>query len=209
MGEDRFAHGLTKWEERFSALDDGGWAFGAGPAPEVAQAARLYRQRVAPDGGLAVDLGAGDGRNAVFLAEQGFDLLAVEAAPTGARRIAARLAARDLPGRVEAADLRAFALPPAIDLLVSCHVVHLLPEPYRRIREWQEATRPGGLCLVSSRGPIPEDPPGYYWYPERGELKHCFAFAGWRVLATYEEETLHPGTTTLVYRTGVIAQKPG
>ena len=72
----------------------------------------------------------------------------------------------------------------------------------------RERTRPGGICLVSSRGPIPEDPPGYYWYPERGELKHCFAFAGWQVLATYEEESLHDGTT-LVYRTGVIAQKPG
>ena len=207
MAEDRYAHGLLKWEERFRSLDEGAWAFGAGPAPEVAQAARLYRQRVGASGGLAVDLGAGDGRNALFLAEQGFDLLAVEAAPTGAQRIAERLTARGLPGRVEAADLRDYALPAAIDLLVACHVVHLLPEPYRRIREWQEATRPGGICLVSSRGPIPEDPAGYYWYPERGELKHCFAFAGWQVLATYEEESLH-GDATLVYRTGVIAQKP-
>lgn len=39
-------------------------------------------------------------------------------------------------------------------------------------------------------------------------MKHCFAFAGCAVLATYEEESLHDGAT-LVYRTGVIAQKPG
>ena len=207
MPEDRYAHGLQKWEERFKTLGDGAWAFGAGPAPEVAQAAQLYRQRAGANGGRAVDLGAGDGRNALFLAERGFAVLAVEAAPTGARRIADRLAERGLPGRVEAADLRDFALPSAIDLLVACHVVHLLPEPYRRIADWQAHTRPGGICLVSSRGPIPEDPPGYYWYPERGELKHCFAFAGWRILATYEEESLHG--ETLVYRTGVIAQRAG
>jgi SAM-dependent methyltransferase len=208
MSEDRYAHGLLKWEERFKALGEGAWAFGAGPAPEVAQAARLYRQRAGESGGVAVDLGAGDGRNAIFLAEQGFEVLAVEAAPTGARRIADRLAERGLKGWVETVDLRTYVLPAGIDLLVACHVVHLLPEPYRRIREWQSATRPGGICLVSSRGPIPEDPPGYYWYPERGELKHCFAFAGWKVLATYEEESLHD-EATLVYRTGVIAQKPG
>jgi SAM-dependent methyltransferase len=207
MVEDRYAHGLTKWEERFQSLGEGAWAFGDGPAPEVARAARLYRQRAGAEGGRALDLGAGDGRNALFLAEQGFDVLAVEAAPTGARRIAGRLAARGLPGRVEEADLRDYALPVAIDLLVACHVVHLLPEPYRRIREWQDATRPGGLCLVSSRGPLPEDPPGYYWYPERGELKHCFAFAGWQVLATYEDEHLRD-ERTLASNTGVIARKP-
>lgn len=207
MAEDRYAHGLLKWEERFQALGEGAWAFGDGPAPEVARAARLYRERAGAAGGLALDLGAGDGRNTLFLAERGFDVLAIEAAPTGARRIAARLAERGLPGRVEAADLRDYVLPAAIDLLVACHVVHLLPEPYARIREWQERTRPGGLCLVSSRGPLPEDPPGYYWYPERGELKHCFAFVGWQVLATYEEENLRD-QTTLAYSTGVIARKP-
>ncbi len=207
MTEDRYAHGLLKWEERFSTIGDTGWAFGAGPAPEVAQAVQLYRQRVAPNGGFAVDLGAGDGRNSLFLAEQGFDVVAVEAAPTGARRIQERLAERSLPGKVEAADLRDYQLPVPIDLLVACHVLHLLPEPYQRLREWQDATRPGGICCVSSRGPIPQDPPGYYWYPTPGELKHIFQFVGWQILATYEEETLHD-PTTLTFRTGVIAQKP-
>jgi hypothetical protein len=39
-----------------------------------------------PENGTIVDIGAGEGRDAVFFAEQGFDVLAVGIAPNGSKK---------------------------------------------------------------------------------------------------------------------------
>ena len=46
--------------------------------------------------GLAVDIGAGEGRNSIYLAERGFDVIAIEPNKTGADKIAQRGKERNL-----------------------------------------------------------------------------------------------------------------
>lgn len=98
--------------------------------------------------GRALDLGAGEGRNAVWLATQGWQVLAVDFSAVGLRK-AADLASRSgVEVEVVVADA-ADELPPAgFDLVV---VLYLhLPFEQRRLvhRNAAAALAPGGTLLV-------------------------------------------------------------
>ena len=90
------------WNERYAGE---GLAYGAAPNEFLAQmAGRLPRT------GNAIDIGAGEGRNALFLASLGLDVLAVDQSIIGmqkARRLAGQ---RGLKLRTRAIDLRDFSV---------------------------------------------------------------------------------------------------
>lgn len=67
-----------RWDERFSRR---GYTFGKEPNPFLKRHARLL-----PRGGRALDLACGEGRNAVFLAKQGFEVDAVDISEVGLRK---------------------------------------------------------------------------------------------------------------------------
>lgn len=196
----------TRWNQRY--IEAGmGWTLGHEPAPEVVRAVQAFRAIHSYGSGVALDLGAGDGRNTIYLAEQGFNVIAVDAAPAGIEKIAHRLAEAGLSARTVVADLREYELPPAIDLLIASYVIHLLPDPHDFLHQWQNHTRPGGFCLVSSRGRLPHDMVEW-WFPEPFSLRHMFEFAGWHVVYHQEVEEFHPDHNQLFRRTATIAQKP-
>ncbi len=205
MQDDPFAHGYLKWRARYAEMPPDDWAFGAAPTREVEIGAGVYRQLHGDGPARALDLGAGDGRNTCYLAAQGFDVLAVDGAPTGLARLKSRLAEHALTAQVVAADLRHFVLPPQVDLLVASYVIHLLPEPYAFLRQWQAHTRPGGVCIVSTRGRFAHDPP-FYWFPEPMALKYFFEFSGWEIYHAHEEVNRRPDL--MFRRTAVVARKP-
>lgn len=196
----------TRWNQRY--LEAGmSWTLGHEPAPEVVRAVQAFRAIHSYGSGVALDLGAGDGRNTLYLAEQGFNVIAVDAAPAGIEKIDRRLADAGLSAQTIVADLREYELPAAIDLLVASYVIHLLPNPQNFLRQWQEHTRPGGFCLVSSRGRMPHDM-AEWWFPEPFALRHIFEFAGWHVVYHQEVEEFEPDRNQLFRRTATIAQKP-
>ena len=103
--------------------------------------------------GRALDLGAGDGRNTLFLARCGFDVTAVDSSPVGLQKLA-RFAERfGLARRIEiiCSDVRAFNPPAeAFDLIVLVTLLDHLPgddiPPL-----WQRLTaslRPDGALYV-------------------------------------------------------------
>ncbi len=195
----------TRWNQRY--LEAGmGWTLGHEPAPEVVRAVQSFRAIHSLGSGLALDLGAGDGRNTLYLAEQGFEVIAVDAAPAGIEKIDRHLADVGLTAHTVVADLRDYELPPAIDLLIASYVIHLLPDPQKFLRQWQDHTRQGGFCLVSSRGRLPHDL-AEWWFPEPFELRYIFQFAGWHVVYHQEVEEYHPEHQQLFRRTAVVAQK--
>ena len=71
-----------RWDERFKGK---GFTFGIDPNPFLKKHIRLLPK------GKALDLAAGEGRNAVFLAQHGFDVEAVDISEKGLRK-AQRLA---------------------------------------------------------------------------------------------------------------------
>lgn len=133
------------WDERYAASD---LVWSAGPNATVAE----LTADLPP--GRALDLAAGEGRNAIWLAERGWDATAVDfsaVAMDRARRIGEERLDPASAGRLTtvAADVLEWeARGTAYDLVL---VIFLhLPEPQRREvhRRAAAALAPGGLLLV-------------------------------------------------------------
>ena len=132
------------WDDRYAATD---LVWSADPNVWV----RELCSRMPP--GRALDVGAGEGRNALWLVEQGWTVTATDFSPVAVRRIR-DIADRRLPdearGRLEAVVADATERPPgtAYDLVLFSYL-HLPP------RDWAEAlaaavgaTVPGGVVVV-------------------------------------------------------------
>ena len=99
--------------------------------------------------GRALDLACGEGRNAVWLAERGWDVTGVDFSQAGLDKAARLAEQRGVRAHWVRADLREYAAPPqAFDLVV---VVYLqVVAPVRRAIHEQaaRAVAAGGLLLV-------------------------------------------------------------
>lgn len=133
------------WDERYASED---FVYGTEPND-------FLRSEVAhAPPGRALCLAEGEGRNAVFLAELGFEVLAVDSSAVGLQK-ARRLAAdRGVHIDTLIADLQDYAIEPSgWDLIVSifCH----LPGSVRRHlhRGVVAGLRPGGVLILESYTP--------------------------------------------------------
>ena len=147
MGHRRVAGGILggmdrhDWDRRYGATD-------------LVWTAEPNRWLVAEAAGLppgrALDLGCGEGRNAVWLARQGWQVTAVDFSPVALAK-GRRLAAGSGGPAVDwvEADVRTYRPEPAAYDLVLLAYVHL-PEPDRGAvhRAAARAVAPGGVLLV-------------------------------------------------------------
>ena len=108
--------------------------------------------------GLRVlDLGCGQGRDALMAARCGHHVHGVDQAPTGNAQMTARALADGLDATGEVADVETYETDREYDVVLLDRVLHMLPSDERRIalldkvRRW---VRPGGHALVAdSRSP--------------------------------------------------------
>jgi SAM-dependent methyltransferase len=100
--------------------------------------------------GRALDLGAGEGRNAIWLAERGWQVTAVDFSAVGLAKAAELAAGRGLTGvRWVEADLREYQPGPAAYDLVLLAYVHLPPDEFGALlQRAASALAPGGTLLV-------------------------------------------------------------
>jgi|GEM_PF-6557968 len=208
MSDDPFAHGFQKWESRFQQSSADQWALRPDISREVVIAVDSYQQRYGEAHPRVIDLGAGDGRHTLYLADRGLDVLAVEAAPAGAELIRQKLSNAHLSAEVVVADLRDYTIPDDLDILISSYVIHLLPDPYEQIKLWQSKVRPGGVCSLATRATFGEQDPPHYWFPEDFELKRLFVDAGWEIIHAREEDNWNPYMSLLFRQRAVVAFKP-
>jgi thioredoxin reductase len=137
------AGGPAFWE-RFYAEREQVWS--GRPNPVLAATAA----DLAP--GTALDLGAGEGGDSVWLAERGWKVTAVDVAQTACDRIATR--AGDLPVRTERHDLTE-SFPEGTHDLVNAQYLHSPQPDFPRttiLRRAAEAVAPGGTLLVVGHG---------------------------------------------------------
>ena len=163
---------LIRWNERYRRGEE---TFGFEPSSPL-PAAIAGR---AP--GLALDLASGAGRHAIYLAERGWRVVAVDGADAGVELMRAEAARRGLADRITAhvADLmsrpRGFTLAPdAYDLV--CDFYFLDRTLFDDIRA---AVRPGGLFVAAIHLADPGDPPDRLLAP--GELARLLAPWGWEL----------------------------
>ncbi len=132
--------------------------------------------------GRALDVAAGLGRNALFLASRGFQVDAVDISSTALAEAARRARRRRLRVRWIEADLDRYRLPRArYDLVV---VSFFLKR--RLIPALKAAVRPGGLLVMENHlvGPEPDPGPGPSHRLRPGELWRWFR--GWEILELAE-----------------------
>ena len=101
--------------------------------------------------GKILCLGEGEGRNAVYLAELGHKVTAVDSSPVGLKK-ARRLAEnRDVAIETIVADIEQYSIQPdSWDAIVSIFF-HLLPEPRRNLhRQVAAGLRPGGVFILEA-----------------------------------------------------------
>ncbi|HEX3621998.1 MAG TPA: class I SAM-dependent methyltransferase [Acidimicrobiales bacterium] len=101
--------------------------------------------------GRALDLGAGEGRTSLWLAERGWQVTAVDFSDVALDRGRRRVEGAGATGTVEwvCADLTTYEPPPGPFDLVLVLFVHLPAEPRRRLlRAAAAALAPGGAVLV-------------------------------------------------------------
>jgi SAM-dependent methyltransferase len=129
------------WDDRYRGTD---LVWSAIPNRWVAE------QTAALAPGRALDLGCGEGRNSIFLAQRGWDVTGVDFSGEAIAKARRLTLAQQAPLAIDwrRADATEFDEPTSYDLAMLVYLQ--LPVPQRReaIRAAWQALRPGGVLLV-------------------------------------------------------------
>jgi SAM-dependent methyltransferase len=133
------------WNARYSRP---GFVYGTEPNDFlVSEAARIPPGRV-------LSLGEGEGRNAVYLAELGYDVLAVDISLVGLQKAWQLAEERGVRIQTVAADLADFELEPRAWEGIISIFCHLPPPNRRRVhRQVLQGLRPGGVFILEAYTP--------------------------------------------------------
>jgi SAM-dependent methyltransferase len=108
--------------------------------------------------GTALDLGCGEGGDAIWLAEKGWDVVAVDISDTALGRATEEARSRGVADRIEFVqhDLSE-TFPDGTFDLVSSHFLHSRVRLERPLilRKAAQAVRPGGLLMIVDHGSAP------------------------------------------------------
>lgn len=196
------------WEDRYKNSAD--YLFGKDPA-------HILRENPWARAGAtnALCVGDGEGRNAVFLAECGFEVSSFDLSPTAAQRARALAVAEDVSIDAYVSEWNDWDFSRQFDLVVAVFVQFTGPdERPKQFADLQQATKPGGRLIL--HGFRPEQVELGTGGPPTAENMYteemlADAFKGWNILrlASYEREqtsgTAHVGNAALI---DLIAERP-
>ena len=197
------------WNERFASETP---TYGTAPNTFVeAQVGRV------PEGAAVIELGAGEGRNAVFLAERGFNVTALDYSTEGLRKAAALAETRGVAIEPLQADVTQWQPDRTWDA-VAIAFLHLPPDHRPGLhRLIQHILRPGGFLIAEwfrpaqvIEGYTSGGPPRAAMMLTQDELHAAFPEAGIQLLESVEtdldEGPHHQGPAAVVR---FVWQKPG
>jgi len=197
-----------RWETRFAGAD---YAFGKEPNYFLASCKAML-----PRSGTALAVADGEGRNGVWLAEQGLDVLSIDFSPSAQKKAKALAAERQVAVIFARADVHAWDYPEAaFDVVVE--IFTQFSSPRDRERKWagmRRALKPGGLLIIQGYTPRqlaygtggPKEEENLY---ARTMLEE--AFTGFTDMRIVEEEreiwegTSHGGMSAVI---SLTARKP-
>lgn len=119
---------------------------------------RLVDEVASLRSGTALDLGCGEGADAIWLAEQGWDVVAVDVSPTALERAAMAAAERGVAERIDwrVCDLGAEFPAGQYDLVNAAYLLSPVALPRTEIlKAAAESVRPGGVLLILSHTGFP------------------------------------------------------
>jgi len=159
------------WDERYRSGERTAEDLDAAPAPLLVETAK----KLAP--GKALDLACGTGRNALWLAEHGWNVTAVDGSPVAMDILRNRVSERGVMVNMRVANLEKFEYliePSSWNLVAICYYLQRdLFEPAK------QGVVPGGILISIVHITEPgEEPTGHRLRP--GELEAYFQ--GWEIL---------------------------
>jgi SAM-dependent methyltransferase len=197
-----------RWEARYAVPE---YAFGKAPNYFLASCKPLL-----PRSGRALVVADGEGRNGVWLAEQGLDVLSIDFSPTAQKKARALAAERGVNVDFRETDVHAWNYPEAaFDVVVE--IFTQFSTPAERAVKWAgmcRALKPGGLLIVEGYTPKQLE----YGTGGPKQLDHLYtkalldsAFGDYRDVKIVEEEREmqegagHAGMSAVI---GLTARKP-
>jgi len=137
----------ARWEDRFSTP---GYAFGKEPNYFLASCKPLL-----PRSGRALAVADGEGRNGVWLAEQGLHVVSLDFSPAAQNKARALAAERGVNVEFVLADVHTWHYPDAaFDVVVE--IFTQFSSPSERLAKWaamRRALKPGGLLIIQGYTP--------------------------------------------------------
>ncbi len=198
---------INPWDARFRAED---YVYGTQPNVFLSSMeSRLIAK------GKTLAIAEGEGRNAVFLAEKGFDVTAWDYAPSGIEKAQRLAKERGVSIHTELVDLQTAAWEKEVWDQIICVFGHFPPAlRLQTLMGVREAVKPGGLYVseVYSVDQLPYNSGG----PKEKQLLYqpeefLDVFKGWRFLHFFmgeverHEGELHNGLSHVIQ---VVVQKP-
>jgi 2-polyprenyl-3-methyl-5-hydroxy-6-metoxy-1,4-benzoquinol methylase len=137
------AHNSKFWDDRY---DESDYAYGTTPNQFLTE----QQHRLKP-GMKTLVVGDGEGRNGVWLATQGLDVLSIDLSPVGLEKAQALANQHQVQIQTQCADLTTWDWVVAeYDLIVSIYV-HFAPEIRQQIhRSMLQALKPGGVIILEA-----------------------------------------------------------
>ena len=204
----------TLWSTRYRDAGEE-YLFGTEPNRFLAHRATLLES-----GRTALSVADGEGRNSVWLAEQGLDVTAIEISAVAVEKARRLAAGRKMDVRFMQVDMLAPGWPPAelhdsFDWVVGIFIQFVGPEwRERQFEVMKQLTRPGGRILLQGYTPKQHE----YRTGGPSAIENLYtpetlqeAFADWVIeeLVEYEEDIAegsgHRGRSALI---GMVARKP-
>ena len=199
---------FERWEGRYAAPD---YVFGTEPNYFLKSC-----KPALPKTGKVLAVADGEGRNGVWLAEQGLDVLSIDFSPTAQRKARLLAEQRGVRMTIEQADVHAWNYPDAAyDVVVE--IFTQFSTPAERAKKWagmRKALKPGGLLIVEGYTPKQLD----YGTGGPKQAEHLYtramleeAFGDFRDVKIVEEDVEihegsgHGGMSAVI---GLTARKP-
>lgn len=134
------------WNTRYG---EPGFAYGTEPNAFLVAQRHLFRPTMP-----ALAVADGEGRNGVWLAQQGLEVLSVDSSEVGLRKAQQLAADRGVKIRTERVDLTAWTWPEQEFGVVAAIFVHFPLEVRARMhRRMLESLKPGGLLILEAFTP--------------------------------------------------------
>ena len=178
---------MNETKDNYNQLySDNEITFGGGKAEYIVRDVLKYKKE-----GSVLEIGAGEGRNSLFLAAQGFDVEAIDISDKGIGKLQKTAEKQGLKIKTEVIDIRSSFPDKNYDIIASTFVLHhlLRQEGLAVIGQIKDQTNPGGINVIASftkEGDFYNDNPNTdKFYLDIGELKELYK--DWEVLEYSEE----------------------
>lgn len=200
---------FTRWETRFAKSAE--YEFGKAPNDFLVRCKPLL-----PASGTALAVADGEGRNGVWLAQQGLDVTSTDFSPAAQRKGRALATERNVAVNFVQADMHDWAYPEAAFDVVA-EIFTQVSTPAQRPTKWagmRRALKPGGLLIIEGYAPKQLDygtggPKQIEHLYTRAMLEHAFGdFDDVRIVEEereMQEGSGHAGMSAVV---NLTARKP-